>query len=83
MGTTTEKKITVPWVDQQPFLKTGWAEAQRLLAKGMPAYYGGQTVARLSAEQNLANRGIMGYTRGGAVRTMNQHRSDGVRRSGL
>ena len=72
MGTTTEKKITVPWVDQQPFLKTGWAEAQRLLAKGMPAYYGGQTVARLSAEQKLANRGIMGYTRGGAVRTMNR-----------
>ena len=72
MGITTEKKITVPWVDQQPHLKTGWAEAQRLLSEGMPAYFGGSTVARLSAEQNLANRGIMGYTRGGAVSQMNQ-----------
>ena len=72
MGTTTEKKITVPWVDQQPFLKTGWAEAQRLLAKGMPAYYGGQTVARLSAEQKMANKRIMGYTRGKEVEAMNR-----------
>ena len=72
MGITTEKKITVPWVKQQPHLETGWTEAKRLLAEGMPDYFGKSTVARLSAEQNLANRGIMGYTRGGAVSRMNQ-----------
>ena len=72
MGITTEKKITVPWVKQQPHLETGWTEAKRLLAEGMPDYYSGSTVARLSAEQNLANKGIMGYTRGGAVKQMNR-----------
>jgi len=71
MGITTEKKITVPWVKQQPHLQTGWTEAERLLAEGMPDYFGKSTVARLSAEQNLANRGIMGYTRGAAVGQMN------------
>ena len=80
MGITTEKKITVPWVDQQPFLRTGWTEAQRLLAEGMPDYFKGSTVARLSAEQKLANRGIMGYTRGGAVRTMNRQAQRQLRR---
>ena len=72
MGITTEKKITVPWVDQQPFLKTGWTEAQRLLAEGMPDYYGDETVARFSEAQKRAQQGIMGYAGGSDVARMNQ-----------
>jgi hypothetical protein len=70
MALTTEKKITVPWVKQQPHLETGWTEATRLLAEGMPDYYGGSTVARLAGAQKEANLGIMGYTRSDRVKKM-------------
>jgi hypothetical protein len=72
MGITTEKKTTVPWVDQQPFLKTGWTEAQRLLAEGMPDYFPDETVARFSDAQRRAQQGIMGYAGGSDVARMNQ-----------
>jgi hypothetical protein len=70
MALTTEKKITVPWVKQQPHLQTGWTEAKRLLKEGMPDYFTGSTVARLAGAQKEANLGIMGYTRSDAVKRM-------------
>jgi len=54
-----------PWSEQQPYLKTGFSQAQSIYDKGAPGYYPGQTVAPFSAETEAAlgaqtNRALQG-----------------------
>ena len=63
MAVDTQTKTTVPWIDQQPFLKTGWAEAQRLLQQGMPNYYGHKATAADVAAGKAKNVGDWVYNK--------------------
>lgn len=53
-GSTTTVQKSDPWEGQQPFLKTGFEQAQNLYNQGGPQYYGGQTYAGMTDPQNQA-----------------------------
>jgi hypothetical protein len=50
--TTVENRD--PWSQQQPFLKTGFEEAQRIYDSTQPSYYSDPTVAGFNPTQQLA-----------------------------
>lgn len=53
-GTTTTVQKSDPWSGQQPYLTTGFTQAQKLLDAPAPAYYPGNTVVPFSPETNAA-----------------------------
>lgn len=60
-----ESVNTDPWVGQQPYLKTGFQQAQNLLNAGGPQYYPGQTYTPFSPQMQQA-LGLMGQRSGGS-----------------
>lgn len=56
-GTQTSTQNNDPWSGQQPYLTTGFAEAQRIYdTPGTPAYYPDSTVATPGATTNMAQQ---------------------------
>lgn len=55
-GTTTTQTVQKndPWEGQQPYLKTGFAEAEKIYNSNSPTYFQGQTVAGLNPTQQVA-----------------------------
>ena len=60
--TTTE-----PWAEQQEYLTKGFARAEDLYGRGMPAYYPGTTLAGFDPEQRRAQASMLNYARGPRV----------------
>lgn len=53
--TTTQTSSSAPWGDQQPYLKKGFEEAERIYNDpSKPSFYPGQTYAPMSGETNEA-----------------------------
>ena len=64
-GSTTTTTSSAPWSGQQPYLTSGFQQAQNLFNQGGPQYYPGQTYAgptdlQLQGIQNEANIGLSG-----------------------
>lgn len=64
-SSTTVKNVTDPWSGIQPFLKSGYQDAQNIYKGGAPGYYSGELIAPQSANtqtalQNLGQRGAAG-----------------------
>jgi len=57
-GTTVTTGTAAPWVNQQPFLQTGFNDADYLLLNYTPSYYPGQTIAPINNLQNDAINSI-------------------------
>ena len=57
--TTTE-----PWSAQRGYLESGFGEAANLYNRGMPAYYGGPTLAGFDPSQTAAQQATLGYAMG-------------------
>jgi len=60
--TTTE-----PWAEQQEYLTKGFARAEDLYGRGMPAYYPGTTLAGFDPGQRRAQASMLNYARGPRV----------------
>ena len=67
-----------PWKPQQPYLKHGFREGERLYQHGGPSYYPGPTVAGFAPETDLAHRLITRRVREGSpsVRAARGHLGD-------
>ena len=60
-GATTR---TAPWDEQKGYLTTGFGEAGRLYAQGVPDYYPGATLAGFDPSQTAAQQATLGYAMG-------------------
>ena len=58
-GTSTTVQQADPWKGQQPYLLTGFAQAQNLLNQGGPQYYQGQNYINLSPQTQSALQATM------------------------
>ncbi len=64
-GNTTTVQKSDPWEGQQPYLKTGFAEAQKLFDAGGPQYYPDQTYAGPTDAMNQALQKQINLASGG------------------
>lgn len=53
-GTNTTVQKSDPWEGQQPYLKTGFSEAEKLYNRTGPTYFQGDTFVPFSPETNVA-----------------------------
>lgn len=51
---TVQKQSSAPWADQQPYLRRGFQEAERLLDSDQPTYFPGDTVVGFDPAQEQA-----------------------------
>ena len=63
-GTRETITTTEPWSAQRGYLESGFGEAANLYNRGMPAYYGGPTLAGFDPSQTAAQQAILGYAMG-------------------
>lgn len=61
----TQNTKTEPWEAQQPYLREGFSEAERLYNQGPAEYYPGQTYTDMSAARQAALAGTSGLATGG------------------
>lgn len=82
-GNTTSTQTTQPWSGQEPYLTTGYQQAQTLLNSGGPAYYPGttyspETSAQATGLQNQINAGSSDTLTGSAANYSNNVLSGGM-----
>lgn len=71
---------TEPWSSQKPYLEEGFKEADVLFKGGMPAYYGGDTVAGFTGAGTAAQTGIQDYVTGGRALSQQTAAEDSLKR---
>ena len=76
-GNTTR---TEPWEEQKPYLVSGFENAGELFEGGMPAYYGGDTVAGFTGAGSAAQTGIQDYVTGGRALSQQTAAEDSLKR---
>ena len=70
-GLTRSQATDAPWDIQVPYLEAGFDEAARLMdPKNVPEYYKGKTLAGFTAPEKRAQKAIMRYAGGPAVKRM-------------
>ena len=63
-GTRETVTTTEPWEAQRGYLEKGFGAAEQLYNRGMPAYYGGPTLAGFDPSQTAAQQATLGYATG-------------------